>query len=397
MPRLMLIELVYHVVLWLKAFPANSGVSETLSPREIVYRHKLDFAKHCKSPFGTYCEVHDEPAPTNTMVMVTCSTPAIVLGPTGNLQGTYKFLSLVTQKKVKRCAFTPYPMPDLVIRKVEAYGKSTALPGIFDFADRNGILFKWNKEVDEFPEGIIDVEDVVLYPSLAAEHPGVVLGRDQPLPSIKEELVPQGRAEDAAACSAKIQPFNVAGVVAASIVHANADEIDNYDIDDDDSIIAVEVIPQQPPHAPLIVNDTEDDNNNNDDDDATGSGDDNDNVDVKEDEDYNDSLDKDDNNEPATETDAQEGNESDGDQGVQRLRRRGKGTSTKYADYSLLMASRQARRGGQRRALICNGCVFFSSDDLSDTKPIPVEDREKFALGVALVHYSMNAGIKKYK
>jgi hypothetical protein len=331
------------------------------------------------------------------MVMVTCSTPAIVLGPTGNLQGTYKFLSLVTQKKVKRCAFTPYPMPDLVIRKVEAYGKSTALPGIFDFADRNGILFKWNKEVDEFPEGIIDVEDVVLYPSLAAEHPGVVLGRDQPLPSIKEELVPQGRAEDAAACSAKIQPFNVAGVVAASIVHANADEIDNYDIDDDDSIIAVEVIPQQPPHAPLIVNDTEDDNNNNDDDDATGSGDDNDNVDVKEDEDYNDSLDKDDNNEPATETDAQEGNESDGDQGVQRLRRRGKGTSTKYADYSLLMASRQARRGGQCRALICNGCVFFSSDDLSDTKPIPVEDREKFALGVALVHYSMNAGIKKYK
>ena len=68
MPRLMLIELVYHVVLWLNAFPANSGVSETLSPWEIVYRHKLDFAKHCKSPFGTYCEVHDEPAPTNTMV-----------------------------------------------------------------------------------------------------------------------------------------------------------------------------------------------------------------------------------------------------------------------------------------------------------------------------------------
>ena len=118
-PRLMQIELVYHVVLWLNAFPANSGVSETLSPREIVYRHKLDFAKHCKSPFGTYCEVHDEPAPTNTMV--TSSTPAIVLGPTGNLQGTYKFLSLVTGKKVKRRAFTPYPMPDSVIRKVKVY------------------------------------------------------------------------------------------------------------------------------------------------------------------------------------------------------------------------------------------------------------------------------------
>ncbi len=74
MPRLMLIELIYHVVLWLNAFPEKSGVSGTLSPREIVYPHKLDFAKHCKSPFGTYCEVHDIPAKTNTMA--TCSTPA---------------------------------------------------------------------------------------------------------------------------------------------------------------------------------------------------------------------------------------------------------------------------------------------------------------------------------
>jgi hypothetical protein len=74
-------------------------------------------------------------------------------------------------------------MPDSVIKKVEAYGTSTALPGIFDFADRNGILFEWNEVVDESPEGIVDIEDVVLYPSLAAEHPGVVLGQDQPLPT----------------------------------------------------------------------------------------------------------------------------------------------------------------------------------------------------------------------
>ncbi len=72
-----------------ECLPGKSGVSETLSPRKILYRHKLDFAKHCRLPFGTYCEVHKEPMPTNSMV--TCSTPAIVLGPTGNLQGTYKF------------------------------------------------------------------------------------------------------------------------------------------------------------------------------------------------------------------------------------------------------------------------------------------------------------------
>jgi hypothetical protein len=36
-----------------------------------------------------------------------------------------------------------YHMPDSVIKKVEAYGKSNALLGIFDFAYRNGILFEW--------------------------------------------------------------------------------------------------------------------------------------------------------------------------------------------------------------------------------------------------------------
>ncbi len=97
MPRLMLIKLVYHVVLWLNAFPAKSGVSDTLSPREIVYRQKLDFAKHCKSPFGLYCQVHNEPTPTNTIV--TRLTPAIVLGPMGNLQRTYKYFSLATEKE----------------------------------------------------------------------------------------------------------------------------------------------------------------------------------------------------------------------------------------------------------------------------------------------------------
>jgi hypothetical protein len=90
-------------------------------------------------------------------------------------------------------------------------------------------------------------------------------------------------------------------------------------------------------------------------------------------------------------------NEPDKNQGVQRLRRRGKGVTKKYVDYSLLMAARQARRGGPRRALICKGLVFFSADDLSNAKPIPEEDREEFALGVALVHYSMNASIKKFE
>jgi hypothetical protein len=41
---------------------------------------------------------------------------------------------------------------------------------------------------------------------------------------IKEELVPQGHAKDAASCNANLRPFNVAGVAAAPIVHANAEK-----------------------------------------------------------------------------------------------------------------------------------------------------------------------------
>ena len=61
------------------------------------------------------------------------------------------------------------------------------------------------------------------------------------------------------------------------------------------------------------------------------------------------------------------------------------------------MAARCEARGGPKRALIHKGCILFLEDNLSDVKPIPEADREGYALGVALVHYSMDAGIKKFR
>jgi hypothetical protein len=40
--------------------------------------------------------------------------------------------------------------------------------------------------------------------------------------------------------------------------------------------------------------------------------------------------------------------------------------------------------------------MLFFDNNLSDAKPIPVEDREEFALGVILQQYSIGAGIKKF-
>ena len=98
LPRLMVIELLHFCVMWMNSFPVKSGISEKWSPCELVSRHKLDAKLHCKAPFGSYCEVHVDPEIANTMDPRT--KWAICLGPTGNLQGSYKLLSLATGKKV---------------------------------------------------------------------------------------------------------------------------------------------------------------------------------------------------------------------------------------------------------------------------------------------------------
>ncbi len=93
MPQLMLIALTYHVVLWLNILPSKLGVSNTLLTKKSVLCHHLDFKKHCKAPFGTYCEAHEKPMPTN--IMAKYSHPAIIiLGPADYLNSKYKFFSL---------------------------------------------------------------------------------------------------------------------------------------------------------------------------------------------------------------------------------------------------------------------------------------------------------------
>jgi hypothetical protein len=84
-------------------------------------------------------------------------------------------------------------MPNLIIKKVEQFGKANATLDAFDFLDRNGVLIEWNNTVDECLEGIAE-EDVFLYPSFAAEILSVVLNQDQPIPSIKVKIEPHSHA-----------------------------------------------------------------------------------------------------------------------------------------------------------------------------------------------------------
>jgi hypothetical protein len=88
MPDAFVIHLMMFVVFWINAFPSDSGVSTVHSLREIVTGLKVDYKKHCRARWGSYVEASDDLDITNTMRDRT--SPCIVLGPTGNIQGSIR-------------------------------------------------------------------------------------------------------------------------------------------------------------------------------------------------------------------------------------------------------------------------------------------------------------------
>ena len=175
-PRIMLIHLLHYVVMWLNNFPVANGVSAQYSPREIILRHKLTYKQHCRALFGSYCEVHEDNTPTNSMKPRTI--PTICLGPTGNIQGTYSFLNLLTGLVIKRRCFTELLAPDSVIDRVVALTDNKGVSRNLVFADRHDNPFAWP---DNSPDSDgLDPTPMAVYPQLPAEMPGVLLSRHVP-------------------------------------------------------------------------------------------------------------------------------------------------------------------------------------------------------------------------
>jgi hypothetical protein len=290
---------------------------------------------------------------------------------------------MLTRKKDQVTVANSIPHARIHHQEIEQFGKSNARPNTLNFADRNGILFEWNNEVDEYPEGLVK-EDVVLYPSLAAEIPGVVLERDLPIPTIKDEIKPQGCTKDATAGNANLESFYIAGVDALIIICANNNKINKIN-DDNDGILSIATIPVNNNHNPFILPNTSDP-------DTLDNKDQN-----KDEENKDDSIDEDSSQGDGQEVDKpEEGSTDNQDQGLRRSKRNNKGMTAKYADHGLMMNARGAK-GGQSLATICGSLMFFLAEDLSNVKPIPEDDRLEWVLGIALVHYSMKAGIKKFQ
>jgi hypothetical protein len=87
-PKKMWIAMIQYVVYWLNNIPKED---QRESPRDIIFGvRQLNYKTTCQLRFGAYVQVHDEISNTNTMEP--CTTGAINLGPTGNVQGAHKFL-----------------------------------------------------------------------------------------------------------------------------------------------------------------------------------------------------------------------------------------------------------------------------------------------------------------
>ena len=138
-------------------------------------RHKLDAKMHCKVPFGAYCEVHVDPDITNTMEPRTKWGKC--LGPTGIMQGSYKFLSLSTGKKVTRRKFTEMPMTDSVIKMVDSLGKKERCINGLSFKNRKGEEYTFDNE-DKY-EMIAEEKIPAPFPDTAAESPGILTEREE--------------------------------------------------------------------------------------------------------------------------------------------------------------------------------------------------------------------------
>jgi len=134
LPRKMTAHMVLYVTKLLNFFPVKNGLSNTLSPKAIMSGEQITF-KHYKLPFGSYCQLHEETNPRNSLALRTQG--AISLGSSGNMQGAQRFLSLnKTGEIIVRYSWTEVPMPDEVIKRVNHLGHDQ--PEQILFTDHHG-------------------------------------------------------------------------------------------------------------------------------------------------------------------------------------------------------------------------------------------------------------------
>jgi len=140
-PKAMVKGLLKYATILLNAFPSTKpGISDTLSPRNIVQGLlNLNFA-NLKYEFGEYGELSKDSTVTNTQAGRTKG--ALALYPRGQ-HGSWAFLSLSTGKEVHGRTFTPLPITDEVIERVAELAAAQGQQVIHD----GRLLYEWRAGV----------------------------------------------------------------------------------------------------------------------------------------------------------------------------------------------------------------------------------------------------------
>jgi len=133
-PNRLIGKTVYNAIFWLNCFPHKNGIHPTLSPCTTVTGSTIDYNKHFILQFGSYVQVHE---PHNNSLMPR-TTGAIALGPSGNAQGGYYFMTLTSGKSIIRNKWTVLPMPAEVIATIHQLAAACKKYKGIEFTDKDG-------------------------------------------------------------------------------------------------------------------------------------------------------------------------------------------------------------------------------------------------------------------
>ena len=81
------------------------------------------------------------------------------MGPSGNIQGSYKYFALAMGKKITRPQATPVPMTDDIIEWVNKIGIAQKIPEVLEFTMNAGGIVEVGDEYEEsYHEGLEEEE-----------------------------------------------------------------------------------------------------------------------------------------------------------------------------------------------------------------------------------------------
>jgi hypothetical protein len=153
-PKQMIIGCITYVVKCLNDIPSENGVSDTLGANTLITGMPgRSFEDIMKLNIGDYVQAYNIPGDiTNTNEARTVG--AIALYPSGNLQGSWYFMSLLTGKVLHRYHWKSLPMSADVIARVEELASQEGQPIV-----ANNFKYEWDQGVDALDDDVIHLDD----------------------------------------------------------------------------------------------------------------------------------------------------------------------------------------------------------------------------------------------